>query len=65
MTLMLASVESKAEAETVCADGADIIDLKDPQKACLARAAEIVRSGVKGQKKAEYSAALKMGPKGH
>jgi len=49
MTLMLASVKSKAEAETVWAGGADIIDLKDPAKGALgaldsAVAAEIVRA---------------------
>ncbi len=35
MTLMLASVTSPAEAETVSAGGADIIDLKDPAKGAL------------------------------
>lgn len=49
MTLMLASVKSKAEAETVWAGGADIIDLKDPAKGALGPldawvAADIVRS---------------------
>src|SRR6516165_8129507 len=49
MTLMLASVKNKAEAETAWAGGADIIDLKDPAKGALGAldtgiAAEIVRS---------------------
>jgi FolB domain-containing protein len=49
MTLMLASVKNKAEAETVWAGGADIIDLKDPEKGALGAldtgvAEEIVRS---------------------
>lgn len=48
MTLMLASVTSPAEAETVRAEGADIIDLKDPSQGALAPldaalAADIVR----------------------
>jgi (5-formylfuran-3-yl)methyl phosphate synthase len=49
MTLMLASVRSKAEAEAVCTGGVDIIDLKDPAKGVLGAldigvAADIVRS---------------------
>jgi (5-formylfuran-3-yl)methyl phosphate synthase len=49
MTLMLASVTNPAEAEAVRAEGADIIDLKDPAKGALgvldaAVAADIVRS---------------------
>ncbi|MBO0733253.1 MAG: dihydroneopterin aldolase [Methylocapsa sp.] len=49
MTLMLASVRSPAEAETVWAGGADIIDLKDPAKGALGAldcevAAQIVRT---------------------
>jgi dihydroneopterin aldolase len=49
MTLMLASVTSRSEAETVLAGGADIIDLKDPSKGSLGQAdpllaAEIVRA---------------------
>lgn len=49
MTLMLASVANPAEAETVCAGGADILDLKDPSKGALGAldvddAARIVRS---------------------
>ena len=49
MTLMLASVATPAEAETVCAGGADIIDLKDPAKGALgaldvSAAARIVRA---------------------
>jgi (5-formylfuran-3-yl)methyl phosphate synthase len=49
MTLMLASVRSPAEAEAVCAGGADIVDLKDPGKGALGAldievAADIVRS---------------------
>lgn len=49
MTLMLASVTSPAEAETVWAQGADIIDLKDPKNGALGVldahvAAEIVRA---------------------
>jgi dihydroneopterin aldolase len=48
MTLMLASVTSPAEAETVRAGGADIIDMKNPSDGALgaldqAVAAEIVR----------------------
>lgn len=46
---MLASVTNPAEAETVCAGGADIVDLKDPVKGALGAldvtvAADIVRS---------------------
>ncbi|MGH6850270.1 MAG: (5-formylfuran-3-yl)methyl phosphate synthase [Methylocella sp.] len=49
MTLMLASVTNPAEAEAVWAEGADIIDLKDPAKGALGAldadvAAGIVRS---------------------
>lgn len=49
MTLMLASVASPAEAEAVCAGGADIIDLKDPANGALGAldpeaAAAVVRS---------------------
>ncbi len=48
MTLMLASVASPAEAETVRSGGADIIDLKDPANGALGAldakvAADIVR----------------------
>src|SRR6185437_8496255 len=35
MTLMLASVADAAEAEIAIAEGADIIDLKDPQQGPL------------------------------
>ncbi len=49
MTLMLASVTNPAEAEAVCAGGADIVDLKDPAKGALGAldvtvAADIVRA---------------------
>jgi dihydroneopterin aldolase len=46
MTLMLASVTSPAEAETVWAGGADIIDLKDPAKGALGALDASVAAGI-------------------
>ncbi|TPV98563.1 MAG: hypothetical protein USCAAHI_02011 [Beijerinckiaceae bacterium] len=46
MTLMLASVSNPAEAETVCAGGADIIDLKDPAKGALGALDASVAAGI-------------------
>jgi (5-formylfuran-3-yl)methyl phosphate synthase len=68
MTLMLASVKSRAEAETVWAGGADIIDLKDPAKGALGAldagiAAEIVRS-VAGRKPVSAAAGATNGAPG-
>lgn len=45
MTHFLASVRNRAEAETVLAAGADIVDLKDPEKGALgAVSPEVVRA---------------------
>jgi FolB domain-containing protein len=46
MTLMLASVTNPAEAETVWAQGADIIDLKDPTKGALGALDADVAAGI-------------------
>jgi FolB domain-containing protein len=46
MTLMLASVSNPAEAEAVCAGGADIIDMKDPAKGALGALDANVAAGI-------------------
>ena len=48
MTLLLASVTGPKEAETVIANGADLVDLKDPSHGALGALTVRAGSGIDG-----------------